>query len=76
MKKIQISLTIIILSFLFYGNTFAQLINIHRFIGRSQVDLINELGQPVHFNDSNPSMMIMSYNLFSLSCIADQNGIY
>jgi hypothetical protein len=76
MKRIQASFIIIILSFLFYSTTFAQLINIQRFIGRSQLDLINELGQPVHFDNSNPSMMLMSYNLFSLSCIADQNGIY
>jgi hypothetical protein len=76
MKRIQVSFIIIILSFLFYSNTFAQLINIQRFIGRSQIDLINELGQPVHFDNSKPSMMLMSYNLFSLSFIADQNGIY
>jgi hypothetical protein len=61
---------------MFYGNTFAQLIKIQNFIGRSQIDLINELGKPVHFDDSNPSMICMSYNLLSLKFLADQNGIY
>lgn len=62
--------------FLCYGNVFAQLLKIQNFIGRSQIDLINELGKPVRFDDSNPSMICMSYNLFSLKCLADKDGIY
>ena len=76
MKKIQLGIMGIMISFVFFGTTYAQLLNIQRFIGRSQTELINELGTPVHFDDSNPSMMYMSYNLLSLKCIADQNGIY
>lgn len=76
MKKIQLGVMIIMMSFVFCVTNYAQLINIQRFIGRSQIELINELGTPVHFDDSNPSMMYMSYNLLSLKCTADQNGIY
>ena len=76
MKKIQLSLLIIMMLFVFYCTTYAQLINIQRFIGRSQIELINELGSPVHFDDSNPSMMYMAYNFLSIACIADQIGIY
>ncbi|HCY77533.1 MAG TPA: hypothetical protein DHV28_16580 [Ignavibacteriales bacterium] len=76
MKKIKLVLSVIVLCFLFQDTNYAQLINIQRFIGRSQIDLINELGTPVHFDDSNPLMMHMTYNFLSIECIADQNGIY
>lgn len=76
MKKIQLISSIILICIVFYGNTYAQLINIQRFIGKSQIDLINELGAPVHFDNSNPSMMYMNYNFLSIQCIADHNSIY
>ena len=76
MKKFQLTLKVFAVFFLLHSNVFPQLLKIQNFIGRSQLDLINELGEPVSFDDSNPSMICMSYNFMSIKCLADKDGIY
>ncbi|GEM_PF-3755059 len=76
MKKINFMLMVISLLFLGHQTTFSQIMNIQKFIGKSPRELINAIGKPVKFDDSDPSKIFIYYNLLSLQCIADQNGIY
>jgi len=76
MKKIQFVLSLLVFFIICHITSFAQIMNIQKFIGKSQNDLINQIGKPVSIDDSNQYMITMSYNLLSLVCVADQNGIY
>lgn len=76
MKKINFMLMFISLLFLVPQTTFSQIMNIQKFIGKSPKDLINTIGKPVKYDDSDPSKIFIYYNLLSLQCLADQNGIY
>jgi hypothetical protein len=76
MKKINLIAQVLVILFLGYHTTFSQVMNIQKFIGKSPQDLIDAIGQPVTFDKNNPSKIIIAYNLLSLKCLADQNGIY
>lgn len=58
--------------------TNAQDISVHNFIGKKQSDVIKKYGNPVHKDNSNPSMLCMFYktNSSSMIFVADANGVY
>jgi hypothetical protein len=56
----------------------AQDIGVHNLIGKKQSDVIKKYGNPVHKDNSNPSMLCMFYktNTSSMIFVADGNGVY
>jgi len=56
----------------------AQDISVHNFVGKSQRDVIQKYGKPVHKDNSNPDMICSFYKSGSNTMIfvADKNGIY
>ena len=68
------------LSFLFIitGFCFAQDINVHNYIGKNRSEVIKKYGNPVHQDDSNPSMVCMFYksNSNSMIFVSNKDGIY
>ena len=67
----------LVLLFVSTGN-FAQDINVHDYIGKKQSDVIKKYGQPVHEDNSNPSMQCMFYksNSGSMIFVSNTEGIY
>jgi hypothetical protein len=57
---------------------FAQDIEVHKLIGKSQSDVIKEYGKPVHQDNSNPAMVCMFYktNANSMIFVSDKDGVY
>ncbi len=76
MKKRQFVVIVITMLLLGYQSAFSQILNIQKLIGKSPEDLINSIGEPVTYDDSNPSEIILTYNLLSLQFLADQKGIF
>ena len=56
----------------------AQNIQVHEMIGKKQSDVIKKYGNPVHKDNSDPSMMCMFYktNISTMIFVANSNGIY
>jgi len=77
MKKLMLILTLLFIIFISYG-TFAQDINVHNAIGKKQSEVIKKYGNPVHQDNSNPSMKCMFYkgSTYTLTFVSDENGIY
>lgn len=78
MKKF-ISYLIGFSSFIFFSvSIFAQNIQVHEMIGKKQSDVIKKYGNPVHKDNSDPSMMCMFYktNISTMIFVADASGIY
>ena len=78
MKTSYFHISIFIALFFVSANNFAQDINVHDYIGKKQSDVIKEYGQPVHQDNSNPSMQCMFYKSSSSNMIfvSDAEGIY
>lgn len=76
METSKLCSKIIILLFVYSCSAFAQGINIYQFIGKPTDAIINEFGKPQHINNSNPSLIYLTYEKPSIICKADQNGIY
>jgi hypothetical protein len=62
----------------FSFSIFAQNIQVHDMIGKKQNDVIKKYGNPVHKDNSDPSMMCLFYktNISTMIFVADANGIY
>ena len=78
MKK-YIKLHICSLFILFFTTSIiAQNIQVHEMIGKKQGDVIKTYGNPVHKDNSDPTMMCMFYktNISTMIFVADANGIY
>lgn len=78
MKK-SISYLICFSSIIFISvSIIAQNIQVHDMIGKKQSDVIKKYGNPVHKDNSDPSMMCMFYktNISTMIFVADANGIY
>ena len=75
MKKLSLSASILFLTFSL--QVFAQL-DMQKLIGKSQSEVIRILGNPVHLDNSNPSMIMMFYKSdnSNKSIVADENGVY
>ncbi len=74
----KIFFPIIIVFLLLSENLIAQNIEVHNFIGRPNKEVISKFGNPVHKDDSNPSMVCMFYKSSSGSKIfvSDNSGVY
>ena len=74
-KKLLASLFLL---FLFPFFIIAQDINVHNMIGKTQNDVINKYGKPVHRDKSNPAMDCMFYKTKNkrLTFVADQDGVF
>jgi len=56
----------------------AQDISVHNMIGKTQNDVINKYGKPVHRDKSNPAMDCMFYKTKNnrLTFVANQDGVF
>lgn len=63
---------------IFWNNSIAQDISVHKFIGKSPNDVIQKYGKPAHRDNSNPEMICMFYKRSSNTMIfvADKTGVY
>lgn len=69
----------ICLALLFFSaNIVAQDIEVHNFIGKSNKDVINKFGKPVHKDESNPDMICVFYKSSTGTKIfvSDKSGVY
>jgi len=78
MKIFYFFISFFLIHFFIPANCFAQDINVHNYIGKSQSDVIKKYGKPVHQDNSNPSMLCMFYKSGSNNMIFVSNaeGIY
>ncbi len=78
MKTQKTFLFYFLLSIIFPSFITAQNIEVHNFIGKSQKDVIRAYGNPVHKDDSNPSMNCIFYqnNASTMIFVSDENGVY
>lgn len=56
----------------------AQDINVHKYIGKNKSEVIKKYGNPVHQDNTNPSMMCMFYKSSSgnMIFVSDKDGVY
>jgi hypothetical protein len=78
MKTAHIIFKLFILSLLISAGSFAQDINVHKYIGKSKSEVIKKYGDPIHQDNSNPAMVCMFYKSSSGSMIfvSDKEGVY
>ena len=57
---------------------YAQDISVHKFIGKTKADVIKKYGNPVHQDNSNPTMICMFYQTKTnrMIFVSDKNGVY
>jgi hypothetical protein len=78
MKKINLFFLcisfIVVLSNLIVG----QNIQVHEMIGKKLNEVVKKYGDPIHKDNSNPSMLCMYYktNISSMIFVADESGVY
>ena len=60
------------------GFSFAQDINVLKYIGKSKTEVIKKYGTPVHQDNSDPAMMCMFYKSSwgSMIFVSDKEGVY
>lgn len=77
MKIIKLILMLIVISQLSVL-VHSQDLNVYTLIGKSQSDVIRKYGNPVHKDNSNPSMVCMFYRKSdrTMVFVADREGIY
>jgi len=54
----------------------AQDIAVYNLIGKQQNDVITRYGNPVHKDDSSPSMVCFFYKINSMIFVADESGVF
>jgi hypothetical protein len=77
MKHLKSILTLIIIFFMSF-TLIAQDINVQKAVGKKRADVIKLFGNPVHQDNSNPSMRCMFYKgtNYTLTFVADEEGVY
>jgi hypothetical protein len=75
MKSIQKIFFIIVMVF-FSRFSFAQDISVQNLIGKQKSDVINIYGNPVHVDDSTPSMICLFYKIPNMTVVLDETGVY
>ena len=78
MKTFYFFASLCIVLFFLSTMNFAQDINVHYYIGKKTSDVIKKFGNPVHQDNSNPSMQCMFYKNSSgnMIFVSDEAGIY
>jgi hypothetical protein len=78
MITIRIFLFYFLLTLSFASISTAQSIDVHNLLGKSQKEVIKKYGNPVHKDNSNPSMQCMFYknNTSTMIFVADKKGVY
>ena len=76
MKTIIYICFIILISFLINNTLAQQDISVQELIGKSQTDVINKYGKPVHIDNSSPSMICLFYKTPNMVFVADELGVY
>jgi len=78
MKKYYLIFKLFFLSLLISISSFAQDINVHKYIGKSKSEVIKKYGAPVHQDNSNPAMMCMFYKSSggNMIFVSDKDGVY
>lgn len=77
MKIIKLFLLLIVIT-QFTIQIYSQDLTVHTMIGKSQSDVIKKYGNPVHKDNSDPSMVCMFYRNSdrTMVFVADREGIY
>jgi hypothetical protein len=78
MKTKLVFLVLFLLIFFPLINLSAQDISVHKFIGKTRNDVIRKYGNPVHQDNSNPTMICMFYQTKTnrMIFVSDKNGVY
>ncbi|MFO7445611.1 MAG: hypothetical protein R6W90_04555 [Ignavibacteriaceae bacterium] len=77
MKLLRVTITLFFtffISFLLYS----QDINVHNTIGQKKAAVVKQFGNPVHQDNSSPSMMCMFYkgSNYNMTFVSDNEGVY
>ena len=69
---------LVLLSFLFAGNTSAQDLGIYKFIDKPMSQVIQHYGKPAHQDNSNPAMVCAFYQTktYRYVFVSNQNGVF
>jgi hypothetical protein len=78
MKTNKIFFFYFLLTFFCASVISAQSIDVHNLLGKSQKEVIKKYGNPVHKDNSNPSMLCMFYKnkTSTMIFVSDKKGVY